>query len=184
MQWHGRALLRSTDFKSLTRIGASSKVEQPLVTGRFGLGFNAVYHFTDVSGWILARSVAGVWFDSMDVGPLQVPSFVSGRHLVLFDPHTQYLPGKPVPSCGTVNDRHRTVWVTFQAQPTTSLASRSASLPRLALPLRYSFPIEGSPPRHVCIRTGLTPATSAPGLGSFPPLLHRTGLTPATSAPT
>ena len=63
MQWHGRALLRSTDFKSLTRIGASSKVEQPLVTGRFGLGFNAVYHFTDVSGWILARSVAGVWFD-------------------------------------------------------------------------------------------------------------------------
>lgn len=34
-----------------------------------GLGFNAVYHFTDC------------------------PSFVSGDHLVLFDPHTAYLPG-------------------------------------------------------------------------------------------
>lgn len=37
--------------------------------GRFGLGFNAVYHFTDV------------------------PSFVSGDHVVMFDPHARYLPG-------------------------------------------------------------------------------------------
>lgn len=36
---------------------------------RFGLGFNAVYHLTDL------------------------PSFVSGQHLVLFDPHAKYLPG-------------------------------------------------------------------------------------------
>jgi sacsin len=36
---------------------------------RFGLGFNAVYHLTDL------------------------PSFVSGPHLVLFDPHAAYLPG-------------------------------------------------------------------------------------------
>jgi hypothetical protein len=37
---------------------------------RFGLGFNAVYHLTDL------------------------PSFVSGQHLVLFDPHAKYLPGE------------------------------------------------------------------------------------------
>jgi hypothetical protein len=47
---------------------------------------------------------------------------------------------------------------------------------------------------HVCTAAGLTPATSAPGLGSSLPHLHRdwahhchictgTGLTPATSAP-
>lgn len=36
---------------------------------RFGLGFNAVYHFTDV------------------------PSFVSGDYVVIFDPHARYLPG-------------------------------------------------------------------------------------------
>ncbi len=49
-------------------------------------------------------------------------------------------------------------------------------------------------PRHICAETGLTPATSAPGLGSPPPHLRRdwahpchictgTGFTPATSAP-
>ena len=37
--------------------------------GRFGLGFNSVYHFTDV------------------------PSFVSGEHVVFFDPHAEWLPG-------------------------------------------------------------------------------------------
>jgi hypothetical protein len=36
---------------------------------RFGLGFNAVFHFTDV------------------------PAFVSGAHMVIFDPHARYLPG-------------------------------------------------------------------------------------------
>ena len=38
-------------------------------TGRFGVGFNSVYHLTDV------------------------PSFVSGRHVVYFDPHAHFLPG-------------------------------------------------------------------------------------------
>ena len=45
------------------------QVERPATIGRFGLGFNAVYHFTDV------------------------PAFVSGEHLVFFDPHAGYLPG-------------------------------------------------------------------------------------------
>ena len=42
---------------------------QCLPAGRFGLGWNAVYHLTDV------------------------PSFVSGDQLVAFDPHARYLPG-------------------------------------------------------------------------------------------
>lgn len=47
----------------------ASKLDKLSATGRFGLGFNSVYHFTDV------------------------PSFVSGEHLVMFDPHTKYVPG-------------------------------------------------------------------------------------------
>lgn len=37
-------------------------------TGRFGIGFNSIYHLTDL------------------------PSFVSGRHLVIFDPHCKHIP--------------------------------------------------------------------------------------------
>jgi hypothetical protein len=40
-----------------------------LLIGRFGLGFNSVYHLTDT------------------------PSIVSGESLVIFDPHTSFVPG-------------------------------------------------------------------------------------------
>ena len=53
---------------NISRIGQGSKLSQPSSIGRFGLGFNSVYHFTDL------------------------PSFVTGEHLVLFDPHAWHLP--------------------------------------------------------------------------------------------
>jgi sacsin len=56
------------DFVSIQNIGNSEKKQAVAKTGRFGLGFNAVYHFTDV------------------------PSFVSGRYVVYFDPHATTLP--------------------------------------------------------------------------------------------
>ncbi len=34
------------DFENLSRIGQASKMEKLTTTGRFGLGFNSVYHFT------------------------------------------------------------------------------------------------------------------------------------------
>ena len=46
-----------------------SKLEKPLAIGRFGLGFNCAYHFTDI------------------------PTFVSGENIVMFDPHAFNLPG-------------------------------------------------------------------------------------------
>ena len=58
-----------SDFHNIARIGQDSKIDAPAAAGRFGLGFNAVYHFTDV------------------------PSFVSGEYLVMFDPHATHLPG-------------------------------------------------------------------------------------------
>ncbi|XP_075490038.1 uncharacterized protein LOC142528761 isoform X2 [Primulina tabacum] len=74
-QWQGPALLAyndavftEDDFLSISRIGGSSKHSQAWKTGRFGVGFNSVYHLTDL------------------------PSFVSGKHVVLFDPQSAYLP--------------------------------------------------------------------------------------------
>ncbi|XP_021724690.1 uncharacterized protein LOC110692006 isoform X2 [Chenopodium quinoa] len=74
--WQGPALycyndsiFSPQDLYSISRIGQDSKLEKPFAIGRFGLGFNSVYHFTDI------------------------PSFVSGENIVMFDPHACNLPG-------------------------------------------------------------------------------------------
>lgn len=56
------------DFESIRHIGDSLKKGQVGKTGRYGLGFNSVYHLTDL------------------------PAFVSGKYLVFFDPHCSILP--------------------------------------------------------------------------------------------
>jgi sacsin len=75
-EWQGPALyvyndavFSEEDFLNLSQIGQGSKLDKMAATGRFGLGFNAVYHFTDL------------------------PSLVSGEHIVIFDPHAKFLPG-------------------------------------------------------------------------------------------
>ncbi|XP_010245479.1 PREDICTED: sacsin [Nelumbo nucifera] len=74
--WQGPALycfnnsiFSAQDLYAISRIGQDSKLEKPFAIGRFGLGFNSVYHFTDI------------------------PTFVSGENIVMFDPHACYLPG-------------------------------------------------------------------------------------------
>lgn len=74
--WQGPALycfndsvFSPQDLYSISRIGQESKLEKPFAIGRFGLGFNSVYHFTDI------------------------PTFVSGENIVMFDPHACNLPG-------------------------------------------------------------------------------------------
>ena len=59
-----------SDFKAIRNIGKSSKKSDATKTGKFGLGFNAVYHFTDL------------------------PCFVTGKYLVIMDPHQQRLMGE------------------------------------------------------------------------------------------
>jgi hypothetical protein len=66
---YNNATFSSDDFRNISRIGQGSKKEKLETIGQFGLGFNAVYHVTDV------------------------PSFVSGDFMVYFDPHASYLPG-------------------------------------------------------------------------------------------
>ncbi|CAN1168841.1 SACS [Linum perenne] len=74
--WQGPALycfndsiFTPHDLYAISRIGQESKLEKPFAIGRFGLGFNCVYHFTDI------------------------PTFVSGENIVMFDPHANSLPG-------------------------------------------------------------------------------------------
>ena len=74
--WQGPALycfndsvFSPQDLYAISRIGQESKLENPFAIGRFGLGFNCVYHFTDI------------------------PTFVSGENIVMFDPHAHNLPG-------------------------------------------------------------------------------------------
>lgn len=67
-------LLQRLNFKpqdpyAISRIGQDSKLYKPFSIGRFGLGFYCVYHFTDI------------------------PGFVSGENIVIFDPHAFDLPG-------------------------------------------------------------------------------------------
>ena len=65
------AMFTEEDFKSIQRIGDSLKKESTqnkTKIGRFGIGFNAVYHWTDL------------------------PSFVSANCLVILDPQARFLP--------------------------------------------------------------------------------------------
>ena len=62
------------DIIGIQNLGEGSKGDDPSKTGQYGVGFNAVYHLTDV------------------------PSFVSsgeeiGNVLCVFDPHHKYVPG-------------------------------------------------------------------------------------------
>ena len=74
------------DLEGIQTLGEGSKGEDPNKTGQYGVGFNAVYHLTDV------------------------PSFVSqgeeiGDVLCVFDPHCKYLPGAtPSEPGGRFND--------------------------------------------------------------------------------
>lgn len=65
------AVFTKSDFQSIQRIGDSLKraeEEAKSKIGRFGIGFNAVYHWTDL------------------------PSFVSLNYLVMLDPQARFLP--------------------------------------------------------------------------------------------
>ncbi|MBD2313053.1 hypothetical protein H6G20_15400 [Desertifilum sp. FACHB-1129] len=57
------------DFESIRHLGQSEKAQDLQKTGRFGIGFNAIYHVTDF------------------------PSFISRHRLIFFDPHGAAIPG-------------------------------------------------------------------------------------------
>lgn len=67
---YNSAKFTSTDFRSIQQIGDSLKKSKTgTKTGRFGVGVNSTYHLTEV------------------------PMFVSGCKVVLFDPQAKFVPG-------------------------------------------------------------------------------------------
>ncbi|XP_061172071.1 sacsin-like [Saccostrea echinata] len=64
-----------TDIEGISKLGEGSKGSDPMTTGQFGIGFNAVYHITDVPSFLTKGNA--------------VPS---GEALVMFDPHCKYVP--------------------------------------------------------------------------------------------
>ncbi|XP_073178072.1 sacsin-like isoform X2 [Lepidochelys kempii] len=70
------AAFTQEDLVNIIRVGAATKEGQEGKIGRFGLGFNTVYHVTDV------------------------PSVLSGRSLLIFDPNVTHLRKHiPNPAC-------------------------------------------------------------------------------------
>jgi sacsin len=92
------AQFSEVDFQSIQRIGDSLKKEesQGAKTGRFGVGFNSVYHVTEL------------------------PTFVSGRHVAMFDPQAKYLPNvnpaNPGKKIDFLDKVHRQVLQTYADQ--------------------------------------------------------------------
>ena len=65
--FYNNAEFSEEDFENIRKIAGETKMNKPLKIGKFGVGFCSVYHVTDV------------------------PSFVSGENLVVFDPTLQCL---------------------------------------------------------------------------------------------
>jgi 2Fe-2S type ferredoxin len=63
------SVFSDADFDNIQSLGESGKRETLWKTGRFGVGFNSVYHVTDY------------------------PSFISRDRIVFFDPHATAIPG-------------------------------------------------------------------------------------------
>ena len=66
---HNNSTFTEEDFENITKLAGATKANQPLKIGKFGVGFCSVYHITDI------------------------PSFVSGEWLYIFDPTLKYLKG-------------------------------------------------------------------------------------------
>ena len=69
------------DLEGIQRLGQGSKMMDPNKTGQYGVGFNCVYHLTDVPSFFTkGRNV--------------------GETLCIFDPHARYVPGATVEEPG------------------------------------------------------------------------------------
>ncbi len=79
LEWQGPSILiyndavfSENDFTNITSLGKSEKNDDTTRIGKYGLGFNVAYHFTDVV------------------------SFVSQDQLIFFDPHAAFLPNRVI----------------------------------------------------------------------------------------
>ena len=93
---YNNAEFSERDFENINKLAGATKVDEVGKIGRFGLGFNAVYHLTDV------------------------PSFVSRQYFVLFDPNVNHIenhiPDKSRPGIRTNLAKNPRPLVAFEDQ--------------------------------------------------------------------
>ena len=115
---HNNKPFTKSDFENITKLGGATKRNEPLKIGKFGVGFNSVYHITDI------------------------PSFVSCDMLYVFDPTLKYLekeiqdparPGKKVKTSSWVIVHSK------QLDPYTGLFGYEAGKPYQGTIFRFPF---------------------------------------------
>jgi len=100
---YNNAVFTDSDFDNIVKLSGAAKKKDGQKIGRFGLGFNAVYHLTDV------------------------PSFISRGNIVFFDPHTNYLghvitnKSKPGIKLNLETHQHKIQGLTDQFKPYNGL---------------------------------------------------------------
>ena len=105
---HNDAMFSEADFDSIRHIGDSLKRGQAGKTGKYGLGFNSCYHLTEI------------------------PTFISGNYLCMFDPAAKFLPGT-----GSGNPGKRIDFVS--ANFATTFPDSAAPLQAFGCDMAHSF---------------------------------------------
>ncbi|XP_052093808.1 sacsin-like [Mytilus californianus] len=77
------ASFSENDLKGIKNLGEGSKSNDATKTGQFGVGFNAVYHLTDVPSFLTLG-----------------PCTPNGGAFCVFDPHCWYVPGAKIDAPG------------------------------------------------------------------------------------
>ena len=120
---HNDATFTKEDFENITKLAGATKMNKPLKIGKFGIGFCSVYHITDV------------------------PSFISGEWLYIFDPIIKYLknevkdrsrPGKKLPFTEKI------VRISKQLVPYKGLFGFDENRPYPGTLFRFPFRTSGS----------------------------------------
>lgn len=73
---HNNAVFTPRDFENLSRIGQGAKLERLATTGRFGLGFNCCYNYTDLPSILRCGWLCVVWCRLL-VGCCSRPQFLA-----------------------------------------------------------------------------------------------------------
>ncbi|CAC5371405.1 unnamed protein product [Mytilus coruscus] len=119
------------DLKGIQNLGIGSKVEDPTKTGQYGVGFNAVYHLTDVPSFLTRGK-----------------EVETGEVLCVFDPHCLYVskassrnPGRKYINTTTLREDHPNV---FKCYHDTLLMTQKKKRKRKAQGTIFRLPLRSS----------------------------------------
>ena len=122
--FYNNAEFAAEDFENIRKIAGETKINKPLKIGKYGVGFCSVYHITDV------------------------PSFVSGECLVVFDPTLQCLKkeikSELNPGVKINFNKHRLMKKSNQLAPYTGISGFNPKAPFHGTLFRFPLRSKGS----------------------------------------